>query len=157
MDKIGQIDPADRRLLAAAQKNVRLTAEQLGEACGLSPTAALKRLKKLRAHGVIEREVAVIAPKTIGLDVMAVVMVTLGRENRDVVDNFKRAIRETPQIMQGFYITGDADFLLTIVAKSMDAYEEFTRDFFYDEHQIQSFKTLVVLDPIKMGQVLPIE
>lgn len=156
MKQILKLDNADRKLLAAVQQDVRLTAEQLGDACGLSPTAALKRLKKLRSAGVVQKEVAVISPKAVGLNTMTIVMVTLERESKDVIDRFKRAIKETPQIMQGYYITGDADFLLTIVSETMDEYEEFTRDFFYDRHKIKTFKTLVVLDPVKTGSILPI-
>ena len=151
-----RLDAADRKLLRAVQEDVRLTADQLSDICGLSPTAALKRLKKLRADGIIQRETAVVSPKAVGLDVMAIVLVTLERESKGVIDRFKRAIRETPQIMQGYYITGDADFVLTIVAESMEAYDAFTQDFFYDQHTVKNFKTLVVLDPVKSGNTTPI-
>lgn len=151
------LDIADRKLLAAVQQDAHLTSEQLGAACGLSPTAALKRKKKLRADGIILSEVAVVSPKAVGHAILMIVMVTLERESQDVVDNFKRAIRRTPQILQGYYITGDADFALTISAKSMDDYEEFTRKFFYEQHAIKTFKTLVVLDPVKIGHAIPMD
>ena len=74
-----KIDAADARLLEAVQQDAHLTAEQLGAACGLSPTAALKRLKRLRADGIIEREAALVSPRALGYAIMAVVMVTLDR------------------------------------------------------------------------------
>ena len=128
----------------------------MGQACGLSPTAALKRLKKLRADGVIEKEVAIVSPKAVGFDIMAIVLVTLEREDRNVIDRFAQDIRTTPQIMQGYYITGEADFALTIVARDMDEYDEFTREFFYDRHKVKSFKTCVVINPLKSGTAIPI-
>ena len=146
-----KLTDADVKLLNALQENCRLTSEQLGDICGLSPTAALKRVKRLRAEGVITKEVAVIAPKKVGLSVLAIVMVTLERESKHTIDSFKKDIRNAGQIVNGYYVTGDADFVLTIAAHSMDEYEEFTRDFFYDRHKIKSFKTLVVLDAIKVG------
>ncbi|MEO1950740.1 Lrp/AsnC family transcriptional regulator [Thioclava sp.] len=115
-----KIDAADARLLEAVQQDAHLPAEQLGAACGLSPTAALKRLKRLRADGIIEREAALVSPRALGYAIMAVVMVTLDREDRGVIDRFKQDIRNTPQITSGYYITGDADFILTIVARDMD-------------------------------------
>jgi Lrp/AsnC family transcriptional regulator, leucine-responsive regulatory protein len=151
-----KFDIADKRLLEAVQEDAHLTAEQLGAACGLSPTAALKRLKRLRAQGVIEREAAVISPRSLGYDIMAQVMVTLDREDRGVIDRFKQDIRNTPQIIQGYYITGDADFILTVVARDMDEYDEFTRDFFYDRHPIKTFKTCVVMSVVKTGGALPV-
>ncbi len=150
------IDATDRRLLEAVQVDARLTADQLADACGLSPTAALKRLKRLRADGVIEREAAIVSPRALGFNIMALVMVTLDREDRTVIDRFKQDIRRTPQITQGFYITGDADFIITVVARDMDDYEEFTRDFFYDRHPIKTFKTCVVMSVVKTGGALPL-
>ncbi len=150
------IDDTDRKLLNALQENCRLTSDQLGEICGLSPTAALKRVKRLRADGIITKEAAVIAPKRVGLTVLAIVMVTLERESKHAVDSFKNDIRKAGQIVHGYYVTGDADFVLTIATHSMDEYEEFTREFFYDRHRIKNFKTLVVLDPVKTDGVISV-
>jgi len=151
-----KIDAADARLLEAVQQDAHLTAEQLGAACGLSPTAALKRLKRLRADGIIEREAALVSPRALGYAIMAVVMVTLDREDRGVIDRFKQDIRNTPQITSGYYITGDADFILTIVARDMDEYDDFTREFFYDRHPTKTFKTCVVMSAVKTNGALPV-
>ena len=151
-----KIDHIDRKLLAAVQKNARLTADQLSDACGLSPTAAMKRLKKLRAEGVIEREVAVISPKAVGLRTMIIALVTLERESKAAIDSFKKTIRNTPQIVEGYYITGDADFILTIATADIEEYEEFTRNFFYDKLRVKSFKSLVVMDVLKAQNAMPL-
>lgn len=151
-----KIDAADARLLEAVQADTHLTAEQLGAACGLSPTAALKRLKRLRADGVIEREVALVSPRSLGYHIMALVMVTLDREDRGVIDRFKQDIRNTSQVTNGYYITGDADFILTVVARDMDEYDEFTRDFFYDRHPIKTFKTCVIMNVVKSHGALSV-
>lgn len=151
-----KVDAIDLKLLDAVQHDAHQTAEQLGAACGLSPTAALKRLKKLRADSVIEKETATISPKALGLDIMAIVMVSLEREDRTVIERFAQDVRATPQITQGFYITGEADFILFIVARDMDDYDEFTRNFFYDRHRIKNFKTCIVINVLKSGSALPI-
>jgi len=153
---MSKMDLIDRKLLDAVQQDAHLTADQLGAACGLSPTAALKRLKKLRSDGVIEKETAVISPKALGLNIMAIVLVTLEREDRTVIERFAQDVRTTPQITQGFYITGEADYVLTIVARDMDDYDEFTRSFFYDRHRIKSFKTCIVINVLKSGSAMPI-
>ena len=151
-----KLDHIDRKLLAAVQTNARLTADQLSEACGLSPTAALKRLKKLRAENVIEREVAVISPKAVGLRTMIIALVTLERESKAAIDAFKSMIQNTPQVIEGYYITGEADFVLTIAATDIEEYEEFTRNFFYDKLRVKSFKSLVVMDVIKAQNAIPL-
>ncbi|MDF0731952.1 Lrp/AsnC ligand binding domain-containing protein [Pseudomonas entomophila] len=70
---------------------------------------------------------------------------------------FKQAIRNTPEVMSGFYITGDADFMLVVTCRNMEDYEHFTRRFFYENSDIKSFKTMGVMDRVKAGFTLPIE
>ncbi|WP_299323433.1 Lrp/AsnC family transcriptional regulator [Parasphingopyxis sp.] len=150
-------DDIDRRILAAVQEDARLTAAQLGEQVGLSPTAALKRLKKLRADGTIKRDVALVSADALGQSVQMIVAVSLARESSQIVDRFKRAIREEPRILDGFFVTGEMDFLLLITAKNMADYEEFTRDFFYNQHGIETVKTSVILSEVKRLGPIPID
>jgi Lrp/AsnC family leucine-responsive transcriptional regulator len=85
------------------------------------------------------------------------VLVTLERERADIVDRFKQSIRQTPEVMNGYYVTGDADFLLIVTAESMEDYEQFTRKFFYENPDIKGFKTMVTMDRVKVGFFVPID
>jgi Lrp/AsnC family leucine-responsive transcriptional regulator len=152
-----EIDRIDARILAAVQKNNQLTSNQLSEIVNLSPTAVQRRLKRLRASRVILGDVSIVSPKAVGRPISMLVFVTLERERAAIIDRFKRSIRETPEIMSGCYVTGEADFMLVITAKSMDDYEDFTRRFFYENVDIKGFKTFVVMDWVKTGFTLPIE
>lgn len=151
------LDRIDGKLLRAVQANNRLTAEALAEIAGLSPTACQRRMKRLRAEGIIEADVAIVSPKAVGQPIMMLVLVSLERERADIVDRFKAAIRATTEVMIGFYVTGDADFVLVVTARDMEDYEQFTRRFFYENHDIKGFKTLVVMDRVKAGFALPID
>jgi Lrp/AsnC family leucine-responsive transcriptional regulator len=86
-----------------------------------------------------------------------IVLVSLERERADIVDRFKTAIRNTREVMIGYYVTGDADFILVVTAKDMEDYEQFTRRFFYENHDIKGFKTMVVMDRVKASFAFPIE
>lgn len=152
-----KIDRIDARILNAIQCNNRLTSDEIGNLIGLSPTACQRRLKRLRSEGVIEADVSIVDPKAVGRNVTMLVLVTLERERADIIDRFKQAIRSTSEVMTGFYVTGDSDFVLAITAKNMEDYEIFTRRFFYENCDIKSFKTLVVMDRVKAGFVIPIE
>lgn len=152
-----QLDRADIALLEAVQKNNRLTSEELAGMVNLSPTACQRRLKRLRAQGVIEADVSIISPKAAGRHITMIVLVSLERERADIVDRFKTAIRNTSEVMIGYYVTGDADFILVITARDMEDYERFTRRFFYENHDIKGFKTMVVMDRVKAGFTLPLE
>lgn len=133
------------------------TTEEVGKKVGLSATAVQRRVKRMRADGIIEREIAVVAPGKVGRPLTMLVMVSLERERADIIDRFKRSIARTPEIMQGFYVTGDTDFVLIITARDMKGYEAFTRQFFYQQSDIKTFKTLVVLDTVKRGLSIPLE
>jgi Lrp/AsnC family transcriptional regulator, leucine-responsive regulatory protein len=152
-----ELDRVDGRILEAMQRNNRLTSEELGDLVGLSPTACQRRVKRLRAEGVIEADVSIVSPKKVGRPVTMLVLVSLERERADIVDRFKNAIRATQEVMIGYYVTGDADFVLIVTAKNMEDYEQFTRRFFYENHDIKGFKTMVVMDRVKAGFAVPID
>lgn len=151
------LDRMDARLLAEVQRNNRTSSDVLGETVGLSATAVQRRLKRLREEGFIESDVAILNPKAIGQNVTMVVQVGLERERADIIDHFKHAIRATPQVMAGFYVTGEADFVLIITTEDMERYEAFTRAFFYGNSDIKWFKTMVVVDRVKASFALPID
>lgn len=132
-----ELDRADLALLEAVQHNNRLTSEELAEVANLSPTACQRRLKKLRGAGVIEADVSIVSPKALGRKLTMIVLVSLERERADIVDRFKAAIRKTKDVMLGYYVTGDADFILIVTAKDMEDYELFTRRFFLREPRHQ--------------------
>lgn len=151
-----ELDNIDRRILRAVQADNRLTTDQLGEIAGLSATACQRRLKRLRADKVIENDVAIVSPRAVGRPLTTLVQVSLERERADIIDRFKASIRSTPEIMMGYYVTGDADFMLVVTARDMEDYEQFTRRFFYENQDIKGFKTMVVIDRVKAGFALPI-
>lgn len=151
------LDRADRALLDAMQKNNRMTSEELAKIVHLSPTACQRRLKRLRDEGVIEGDVSIVSPKAVGRNITMIVLVSLERERADIVDRFKAAIRATKEVMIGYYVTGDADFILVITTKDMEDYEAFTRRFFYENHDIKGFKTMVVMDRVKAGFTFPMD
>jgi len=151
-----EIDSFDARLLRAVQVNNRLTAEELAVVAGLSPSACLRRLKRLRDAGIIESDVSVIAPEAVGRGLTMVVEVTLERERPEIIDEFKRLMRATPEVMQCYYVTGEVDFVLVITARDMRRYEEFTKQFFFSNINVRRFHTMVVMDRVKIGYTLPI-
>lgn len=151
-----ELDRIDARLLAELQRNNRMSSDELGELVGLSSTGIQRRLKRLRTQGIIEADIAVVSPKAVGRDVMMLVLVSLERERADIIDTFKHSIRSTPEIMSGYYVTGDADFVLVVTTRNMEEYEQFTRQFFYNNPNIKGFKTMVVMDRVKAGFSIPI-
>ncbi|MBR0857751.1 Lrp/AsnC family transcriptional regulator [Bradyrhizobium liaoningense] len=150
-------DRLDARIMTLVQGNNRLTSDEIGERVGLSATAVQRRLKKLRDSGIIEADVSIVSPKAVGRPVSMLVLVSLERERADIIDRFKQALRANTEVMSGYYVTGEADFVIIVTATDMEGYEQFTRRFFYENPDIKGFKTLVIMDRVKVGFTIPIE
>jgi len=151
------VDEFDLKLLRLVQHNNRLTAEELNGRVGLSASACQRRLAKLRRKGIIERDIAVVSAEAVGRQLTMIVEVSLERDRADIVDEFKRLMIDTEEVMQCYYVTGDVDFILVVTARDMPHYEAFTKEFFFPNRNIRRFNTLVVMDRVKVGLYVPIE
>lgn len=138
------------------QRNNQLTSAQLSDLVGLSPTSVQRRVNRLRADRIIEADISVISPKAVDRPLTMLVAVELARERSDIIDRFKRAVRDRAEVMSAYYVTGETDFVLIVSAKDMADYESFTRDFFYNNTDIKGFKTTVVMDQIKASFSVPL-
>src|SRR3546814_1253757 len=120
-------------------------------------TTLFRSLKRLRETGVIEAEIAVVAPEAVGRALTMIVEVSLEREHPHIVEAFKKSMRATPEVMQCYYVTGEADFIILLTARDMKSYERFTQRFFFDNPQIRRFRTFVVMDRTKVGLSVPLD
>ena len=145
MTKTATLDDFDRALLAVVQKNNLMPAREMARIVGLSESAVLRRLKRLRREKVIVADVAVVRAGAIGLSLMAHVLVSLEREKAADLDAFIRKLRTRPEVRHASYVTGDADFIVLLHLAGMDDYEAFTREVFHADKNVKSFRTLVVI------------
>jgi Lrp/AsnC family leucine-responsive transcriptional regulator len=149
------LDEFDLKLLDAVQRNNRLTASQLGEKICLSPAAVRRRLRRLRERKIIEAEVAVVSPDAVGRSLIAIVEITLDTHVAKALEEFERAIQSAPEVMQGYLVTGNADFILLVTAKSMEDYNAFVVEFLSKKAHVKHFNTSVVVHRVKWGVALP--
>jgi Lrp/AsnC family transcriptional regulator, leucine-responsive regulatory protein len=150
-----ELDAFDRRLLDALQQDSRRTGGQLAEIVGLSSAACLRRAQRLREAGVIEREVAIVAPASLGERVSVIVLVTLERDRPDVVDSFHRTMARADEVQQCYSITGTFDLALVVAVPDMNAYNDFIKRHLRDK-PVHRFETMVVLERLKFTTAMPI-
>lgn len=150
------LDRFDRAILDALQKDCRLPAESLGETLGLSATAVQRRIRRLKSEGAIEAEVAVLAPQVMAAQVTVIVELAFKQGLTAAIDAFKREATAQPEIQQCYYVAGDYDFVLVVVATSMADYEGFTRRVFFPNDNIARFRSTVVMDSVKRSLQLPL-
>lgn len=153
-----QLDEFDLRILSALQENNQRTSEQLAELVHLSSASCLRRMRRLREIKAIVADVSIVAPEVVGPRMTMIVLVSLEREQHDLLDAFKASIRTDPQVRQCYYVTGTVDFVLLISVRDVADYEEFTRRFFIENRNVKRFETLVVMNCVKydLGVRLPV-
>jgi Lrp/AsnC family leucine-responsive transcriptional regulator len=151
-----RLDEFDLKLLDAVQCNSRLTADQLAEKICLSPSAVQRRLRRLRERKIIQAEVAIVSPEALGRSLTAIVEVTLDTDRPKAVEEFQKAVQAAPEVMQGYYVTGNADFVLIVTAKTMQDYEEFAHRFLSKKPHVKHFRTSVVMRRVKWGVTVPV-
>jgi Lrp/AsnC family transcriptional regulator, leucine-responsive regulatory protein len=152
-----ELDHFDTVLLNIVQENNLLTSDQLAGQVGLSATACQRRLKRLRADGVISADVSLVAPEALGAPVTLVVLVSLEREQLDLLDGFKRRIANYPEVTQCYYVTGSVDFIMVVRVASMEAYGAFTERAFFGDKNIKAFQTFATMQTVKFTTKFHIE
>lgn len=150
------MDRFDARILEILQRDARATAEVLSDAVGLSADACRKRLAKLRASGIVEQEIAILDPQKVGRGLLMIVEVSLQNERLSELDRFRSRMEAAPEVMQCYYVTGNADFILMVSVKDMADYEDFTRRYFFSEENVVRFRSSAVMDRVKTGFFMPV-
>jgi Lrp/AsnC family leucine-responsive transcriptional regulator len=155
MDQIA-LDSFDIRLLDALQKDGRQSLFALAEKIGLSASQLGRRLKRLEESGLMEGYAALLNADAVGLGFEAYCLVSLERHSTEGTDIFHDAMRALPQIMDCVAVTGEADFILRIVATDLKSYSQFLLDKVMPLPGIRQVRSSIVLRPIKRSHALPL-
>lgn len=119
------LDDIDKKIVAALQAEGRLPIVDLADRVGLSPTPCQRRVKRLEEEGIITRYAALISPAAMGYGLQALVEVTLDDHSEKTVEAFEAAIRDRPEVVACYAMTGDMDFLLHIFAPDLAHFSDF--------------------------------
>lgn len=150
------IDGIDRRILAVLQRDAALSAADVAARVGLSTTTCWRRIQQLEQAGVIKGRVAVLDRAALGLDVMVFVQVRLSTQGRDAIAQFDRAIRDRPEVLDCYTLTGEWDFCLRIVTRDMKEYEAFFLDHLSKIPNVQSVNSSIAVTVVKESTALPL-
>lgn len=149
-------DEVDMAILTHLQKDSTITNAELAKQIGLSPSACLGRTKRLRDAGILKQFIAIIDEQKIGLEVATFVFVTLEPHDRKTTESFLESIRKIPNVMECYNISGVHDYLLKIVAPSINAYRNFVIDTLIEVPGVGKVETSVVLSNEKLSYQLPL-
>ena len=121
-----KLDRTDRRILDVMQRNGRISNLELAEQVGLSPTPCSRRVKRLEESGLIKRHVTLLDQQQLGLNITAIISITMDRHTPERFANFESQVRGFPEVIECSIVTGQAaDYLVKAVLPDMTYYEEF--------------------------------
>ena len=120
------LDRTDRRILDELQKDGAISNLDLADKVGLSPSPCSRRVKALQESGIIQKTVAVLDQKALGLDLVAMISISMDRHTPERFENFERLVSNFPEVLECYLITGSAsDYLLKVIVKDMEGYQQF--------------------------------
>jgi Lrp/AsnC family leucine-responsive transcriptional regulator len=137
------MDKLDQRILDCLQRDASMTNQALADQVGLSPSACLKRVKRLRESGVIDRVVALLNLEAIGACIHLIVEVTMERDHKKLYQRFEEKVTAAPEVKQCYQVTGESDYVLIVSVPDLDAYDKFCDDVLYADDNMRKFRTLI--------------
>lgn len=139
------LDDLDRRLLAVLQVDASLTNLELAARVHTSPPTCLRRVRRLRATGVIERKVAIVAPTALGPTLSAVVEITLDNQAEDRQAAFATRVDGDPAILQSYRVSPGPDFVLLAQVTDMTDYQALAQRLFGPGSNVRNVRTYFVV------------
>lgn len=119
------LDEFDVRILRMLSRDGRIPVQALSDAVGLSPTPVARRLRRLEEAGIVKGYTAVIDEHALGFETSVFVSVKLERQIDNALSTFETAIAAFPEVVDCWLMTGNRDYLLRVVTRSMSEFEAF--------------------------------
>jgi Lrp/AsnC family transcriptional regulator len=156
MGEILQLDQFDRRILRELQVNSELSMTELAEKVGLSHTPCWRRIKRLEEAGVIAGRAVLIDPKSIGYEINIFASIKIKQHDEATLEAFEKAIEQCPQIVECFSMSGEADYVMRVIATSVSDYELLVKKTILHLPGVASISSSFALKCIKLTTKMPV-
>ena len=150
-----QLDAIDRGILNELQNDGRLSNVELANRVHLSPSACLRRVKQLEDSGVIAGYVALLNPKLVGQSGVSFTIINLATMSNNLLDEFEQAVKESPEILDCFYVAGSNDYLIRFAYRDAEDLERFHTDVLMRLPGVERSNSMLVLRTVKKTTALP--
>jgi DNA-binding Lrp family transcriptional regulator len=151
-----RFDKLDLRMMASLQQDGRLSNAKLAAALAISETPCWRRLKRLEEEGVIEGYQALLNRRKLELGVLAFVHLSFTQHGEEVTAQIERSILASENVLTCHNVSGDADFMLTVVAKDLDDYSRFVETTLRKLPGVSAIRSTFSLREIKASNRLPV-
>ena len=150
-------DEFDRRLIKRLQARGNATNAELAEASGMSVSQAGRRRARLEADGVIEGYRARLSRQALGLEIQAMIEISLNHHSRESADKLRRYLANQAEIVNIWSVTGRADYLLQVFCRNLAALNRLVQDELLTQPAISHVESKIVMEQIKSGTALPLD
>jgi len=150
-------DACDRDILDCLQRDSSLSNQALAKRVGLSASPCWRRVQRLQRSGVIDKQVALLDPPRLGLQVWAFAFVSLENHHPDSVRRFDEIVESRPEVLECFSMSGRNDYLLKVVCRSIAHYEHFLMHYLSNCPVVRSVNSSFVLRRKKYTTALPLD
>ena len=147
----------DRHLLNELQRDVTRKKSELAELVGMSRTSCWRRIRDFEEAGLIERQVALLNPKVAGFNIQVLLLVAMTEHTDENRQSFERHVGLLPEVTECFSVSGDRDYVLHVLVKDMDTYNEFLNSQVLKHSAVRSASSTFVLRRVKYSTVLPLD
>lgn len=146
------LDDVDTRILRLLQDNCKLTNKELAVQVHLSPTPVFERVRQLEKKGYIKRYSALLDRQLLSRGFCVFCNIRLKKHSKEYIIHFKEAVMAVPEIVECYNISGDYDFMLKIIVKSMSHYQDFVQNKLGVIESVGSLHSMFVIDEVKHEQ-----
>lgn len=151
------LDKIDRKILNLMQRDAGRTNAQMADEVGLSPSTCLRRLRRLRRGGFIDRIVAILDPARAGRGLKAIVTVELDRHGAHEQRRFLDLACAQPSVVQAYAVTGQTDVVLMLRLRDMDEFDQLCERLFREGSGVTRFFTMMVIRMAREETAIPLE
>ncbi len=151
-----KIDRFDHRILQQLQSNTDIAISELAEQIGLSTNACWRRIKRLEESGVIRGRVALLDERALGLRLTVFVAIRTSEHNDSWLEKFSDGVKNIPEVVEFYRMSGDTDYLLKIVARDIDDYDRVYKKLI-SVAPLHDVSSSFAMERIKSSTALPLQ
>jgi Lrp/AsnC family transcriptional regulator len=152
----GDLSLTDREILKLLQADADMPVADIAARVGLSASPCWRRIARLQKEGFIERKVAVLNAKRMGLGLVVFANVKLAKHQSSLLREFEQAIVAYPEVTECYTMTGNMDYLLRIVTADIQSYEKFLREHLSQMPAVLEVHSSIAITEIKYSTQLPL-
>lgn len=148
------MDRIDRKILARLQEDASIANNDLADCVGLAPSSCLRRVRQLKADGIITRTIALTDPKKMGRALKAIITVKLADHGKAARRDWLHDLDDEDAVSQVYSVSGETDVVVVLNLADMDELQSLSERLFSDNQNVIQFTTMFVLEQHKFEMAL---